>query len=62
METLGTAESKALRRIAKVFRTSAAETDLATYSIKMNNAANDLDDQALQIETAEAASRAALGR
>jgi hypothetical protein len=62
METPSTAESKTLRRMATMFRTSAAQTDLAAYSNKMNSAANDCDDRALQIETAEAASRAALGR
>ena len=62
METLMAAECVELRRMAKMFRISAASTDLVAYSIKMTDAANDLDDQALRIETAAAASRAASGR
>jgi hypothetical protein len=62
MEIQSTAESKTLRHMATMFRISAAQTDLAAYSIKMNAAASDCDDRALQIETAEAASQAALGR
>jgi hypothetical protein len=62
MEISAATECMALRQMAKKFRTSAANTDLAAYSIKMNNAANDLDVRALQIETAGANSQAALGR
>jgi hypothetical protein len=60
METSETAESQALRRIASDFRTSAASTDIAWFSIKMNDAANELDVQALRIENSEAAHQAAL--
>jgi hypothetical protein len=60
MENSETCESRALRRIASDFRASAAATDIVWFSIKMNDAANDLEVQAVRIENADAAYQTAL--
>ncbi len=60
METSITTESLALRRIATDFRTSAANTELAWFSIKMNDAADELDLHDGRIESADAAYQFAL--
>jgi hypothetical protein len=60
MENLITTEVTALRRIATDYRSNASCTDLSWFSMKMNDAADELDMQAGRLERADAAYQFAL--